>query len=463
MEVIESGLEIPFRPITKTVWKFICLAVLAIFIRASLVKPSVAGRTLAEKILSTRSGTDDARAGDIVEASPDIVMSHENTFLVNKSFVQLGLKRPLDPKKIVVVLDHRGPANTAQTAVVHSKIRELVREYGIDKFYDVGEGICHQLLVEDKLVKPGQLVLGADSHTTTAGAIGAFAAGIGATEMAGVWAIGSTWLKVPETILISLNGHLSPVCSPKDVALRIAAELGPYGADYKCVEFAGTHIMDTSIAGRMVLCNMAAEMGAKAAVVPADSTIMVSYSGCKMPECGPVKSDQDARFASNLKWDVQGISPMVSGPDRIESADSVDKFAGIKIDQAFIGTCTNGRLEDLIAASQILKDRKVSPRCRLLVAPASRSVFDQAIDMGVAQIILRAGGTMLPPGCGPCLGAHEGVLGPGEVCISSSNRNFRGRMGSEDAKIFLASPATVAASAVRGTISDPREVMSVDS
>ena len=422
----------------------------------------MAGRTLAEKILSSRSGVDDARAGEVVEAAPDLVMSHENTFLVNKSFVQLGLKRPIDPKRIVVVLDHRGPANTAQTAMVHAKIRELVREYGIGKFYDVGEGICHQLLIENRLVKPGQLILGADSHTTTAGAIGAFAAGIGATEMAGIWATGSTWLKVPETILVSLKGHLSPGSHPKDIALHIATELGPFGADYKCIEFAGEHLIDTSIAGRMVLCNMAAEMGAKAAVVPADSTIMVSYSDCRMPDCGPVTSDKDAKFAMRMERDVSEIPPMVSGPDHIEKGGSVDKFVGIKIDQAFIGTCTNGRLEDLIAASQILKNKKVASGCRLIVAPASRSVLDEAINMGVAQIILRAGGTILPPGCGPCLGAHEGVLGPGETCISSSNRNFRGRMGSEDAKIYLASPATVAASAVNGSISDPREVLSLD-
>jgi 3-isopropylmalate/(R)-2-methylmalate dehydratase large subunit len=422
----------------------------------------VAGRTLAEKILSSRSGVADARAGEVVEASPDLVLSHENTFLVNRSFTQLGVKRPWDPKRIVIVLDHRGPANTAQTAVVHAKIRELAREYGVGRFYDVGEGICHQLLVEDQLVKPGQLVLGADSHTTTAGAIGAFAAGIGATEMAGVWATGSTWLKVPETVLISLNGHLNPGSCPKDVALHLAAELGPYGADYKCVEFVGGHIIDTSIAGRMVLCNMAAEMGAKAAVVPADSTIMVSYSGCKMPECGPVISDKDAKFTVKMERDVSRVPPMVSGPDHVEKAGSVDKFAGIKIDQAFIGTCTNGRLEDLISASQILRNRKVAPGCRLIIAPASRSVLDEAINMGAAQIILRAGGTILPPGCGPCLGAHEGVLGPGEVCISSSNRNFKGRMGSESALIYLASPATVAASAVKGAISDPREVLVLD-
>ena len=417
------------------------------------------GRTFSEKVLSRCSGVEDARAGEIVEAEPDLVLSHENTYLVNKSFSELGLHRIWNPDKVVVFLDHRSPANTAQTALVHARIRHIVNDLGIRSFHDVGEGICHQLLVEKKLAKPGQLILGSDSHTTTAGAVGAFAAGIGATEMAGIWAIGSIWLKVPETILVSLEGHLAMGSYPKDIALYLAQILGPSGADYKCVEFTGGHILDTSVAARMVLCNMAAEIGAKAAVVPADSTIMVSYSGCELPKCGPVKSDSDATFESRVSLDVAGIPPMVSGPDRIEKADSVERFQDIRIDQAFIGTCTNGRLEDLIAASEVLKAQKVARGCRLIVAPASRSVLEDAIEMGVIQTIVKAGGTIVPPGCGPCLGAHEGVLGPGEVCISSSNRNFRGRMGSDEADIYLASPATVAASAVVGRIADPREVL----
>jgi len=420
---------------------------------------TVAGRTLAEKILSRAAGGIDARAGDVIEAEPDLVFSHENTYLVNRSFSELGLAKPWDSSKIAVFLDHRTPANNAQTAAVHARIRELVRLYGIEKFFDVGEGVCHHLLVEHRLARPGQLILGADSHTTTAGAVGAFGAGIGATEMAGVWATGSIWLKVPETIRVVLDGHLNPGCFPKDIALYLAKMLGPSGADYRCVEFGGTHIVDSSLAGRMVLCNMAAEMGAKAAIVPADSAVKTWYEGCGPSQCG-VGSDPDAAIERRLAVNVSEIPPIVSGPDRIDWSDEVGKFRDVRIDQAFIGTCTNGRLEDLISAARVLKERHVAGGVRLLIAPASRKVLDDAVEIGVAQTLLKAGGTILPPGCGPCLGAHEGVLAPGEVCVSSSNRNFRGRMGSEEAKIYLASPATVAMSAVRGRIADPREVLS---
>ncbi|HEX7391673.1 MAG TPA: aconitase/3-isopropylmalate dehydratase large subunit family protein [Thermoplasmata archaeon] len=420
------------------------------------------GRTLSEKVLARASGVTGARAGDVVEASPDLVMSHENTFLVNKAFVEMGARRPWDPSKIVVVLDHRTPANNAQTASVHARIREIVKEMGIAKFYDVGEGICHQLLVEEKLARPAQLILGSDSHTTTAGAVGAFGAGIGATEMAGVWATGKLWLKIPETIRVSLSGHLGKAVFPKDIALMLASKFGPSGADYKCVEFAGGFLFDISISGRMVLCNMAAEGGAKAAIVPADSTFSTWYPECGEGRTSSCRSDSDARFISNMEIDVDPIPPMVSGPDKVEAAADVGRFEGTPVSQAFIGSCTNGRLEDLIAASWVLKGRKVAPGCRLLVVPASRQVLADAMDMGAIRVIVAAGGTLLPPGCGPCLGAHEGVLGPGDVCISSSNRNFKGRMGSDEAEIYLASPATVAASAIEGRIADPRRYLDVD-
>lgn len=422
----------------------------------------MSGRTLSEKILARASGVAQARAGDVVEASPDLVMSHENTFLVNKAFTEMGAVKPWDPSKIVIVLDHRTPANNSQTASVHSKIRRIVKEMGVTRFYDVGEGICHQLLVEEKLARPAQLILGSDSHTTTAGAVGAFAAGIGATEMAGVWATGELWLKIPETISVSLSGHLERAVFPKDLALMLAAKMGPSGADYRCVEFSGGFLFDISISGRMVLCNMAAEMGAKAAIVPADSTFSTWYPECGEGRSASCRSDPDASFCSKMEIDVSTVPPMVSGPDRVETAGDIAKFEGTPVNQAFIGSCTNGRLEDLIAASWVLRDRKVAPGCRLLVVPASRKVLADAIDMGAIRTIIAAGGTLLPPGCGPCLGAHEGVLGPGDVCISSSNRNFKGRMGSDEAQIYLASPATVAASAVEGRIADPRGYLDVD-
>ena len=389
-------------------------------------------------------------------------MSHENTYLVNRAFREFGLSKPWDPEKIVVVLDHRSPANTAETAAAHASIRSLVKEFGIKQFFDVGEGICHQLLIEQKIVRPGQLVVGADSHTTTAGAVGAFGTGIGATEMAGVWATGRLWLKIPETIRFNMSGHLGKAVFAKDVALHLASKLGPSGADYKCVEFGGMFLLDISISGRMVLCNMAAEAGAKTAIVPADSTFAVWSPECAGPGGGACQPDSDAKYSAKVELDVSDIPPMVSGPHRVEDAGSVEEFEHVKISQAFVGSCTNGRLEDLIAASWVLRGNKVAPGVRLLVAPASRSVLSDALDMGIAQIIVASGGTILPPGCGPCLGAHEGVLGAGDVCISSSNRNFKGRMGSENAEIYLASPATVAASAIEGKIADPRRWLTVD-
>ena len=415
---------------------------------------------MAEKILARASRREEVRAGEVVDASPDLVMSHENTFLVSRSFSEFHLTAPWDPDKIVIVLDHRTPANTATTAAVHARIRRLVKEIGVRRFYDAGEGICHQLLVEERLVRPGQLVLGTDSHTTTAGAVGAFATGIGATEMAGVWALGSLWLKVPQTIQIELTGSLLPGSFAKDIALELARRLGPSGADYKSVEFAGGSLMDMPMASRMVLTNMAMEVGAKTAIVPPDTVTAEWYRGFGSDNSSSVVTDADASIEQRLKVDVSKIPPMVSGPHRVEASRPVDGFEGIRIDQAFIGTCTNGRLEDLMAAAKVLKGRRVHAGVRLIVAPASRKVLSDAIEAGVAKVIVSAGGTILPPGCGPCLGSHEGVLGAGEVCISSSNRNFPGRMGSDEAEIYLASPATVAASAIEGTIADPRRFRS---
>ncbi len=413
------------------------------------------GRTASEKILGRASRNPEAKADEVVEASPDVLMSHENTYLVDKAFSQFGLAFPRDPKKMVVVLDHRTPANTAATASVHARVRTLVKAYGIERFFDAGEGICHQLMVEEGLVGPGQLVLGTDSHTTTAGAVGAFATGIGATEMAGVWTTGELWLKIPRTIRIGLSGGLTPGSYAKDIALELVRRLGPSGADYKCVEFGGESMASLSLSGRMVLCNMAMEAGAKAGMINPDH---VTEEWCK-GGFEPVVSDPDAGYENTMALDLSSIPPLVSGPHKVELARSVDKMEGIVIDQAFIGACTNGRLEDLMSAAKVLKGRTVKKGCRLIVAPASRKVLSEAIAKGVVQTLVAAGGTLLPPGCGPCLGSHEGVLGAGEVCISSSNRNFRGRMGSDEAEIYLASPATVAASAIEGRIADPRRYL----
>ena len=419
----------------------------------------MAGRTAAEKIIGRAAGSPDAEAGQMVEAVPDLVLSHENTFLVSKAFDEFGLEAPWDSSRMVVVLDHRIPAHNLETANVHSRIRELVRRYGVQRFHDVGDGVCHQLLIERRYARPGMLVLGTDSHTTTTGAVSAFGTGIGATEMAGVWALGRIWLKVPETVKVTLEGALEELVSSKDVALSLASRLGPSGADYMCMEFSGAAVPSFSVSSRMTLCNMAMEMGAKGALYPTDEVTREWYS-----EADPVigdgcSSDDDAEFCDEVHVDLGEIPPMVSGPHRVEAAKSVEAFEELHVDQAFIGSCTNGRLEDIGSAAGILKGRKVAPGCRLLVAPASREVLSDSIQQGYIGAIVAAGGIILPPGCGPCLGAHSGVLGPGEVCISSSNRNFPGRMGSDAAEIYLASPATVAASAVAGAIADPRRYL----
>jgi 3-isopropylmalate/(R)-2-methylmalate dehydratase large subunit len=419
----------------------------------------VAGRTAAEKIIGRAAGSQDAEAGQILEATPDLALSHENTFLVSKSFDELGLDRPWDSNRMVVVLDHRTPAHNLETASVHSRIRELARRHGVQRFHDVGEGVCHQLLVERRYARPGMLVLGTDSHTTTAGAVGAFGTGIGATEMAGVWALGSTWLKVPETVKIVLEGSMQQGVCSKDVALSLASRLGPSGADYMCMEFAGEAVPSLSISSRMTLCNMAMEMGAKSALFPVDEVVREWYSGDSPALDLACSSDEDAEFCGELCLDLCSIPPMASGPHKVEAARPVDAFDEVHVDQAFIGSCTNGRLEDIESAARVLKGRRVAPGCRLIVAPASREVLSESIDRGLVKTIVEAGGVLLPPGCGPCLGAHSGVLAAGEVCISSSNRNFPGRMGSDSAEIYLASPATVAASAVAGSIADPRRYL----
>lgn len=452
-------IEHPARPSQRTVLCPHDIRHSAFFNIITWIGQTVTGRTASEKILARKSGDEDARAGEIVEAVPDLIMSHESTYLVAKSFSELGLDRPSRPDRIVVVLDHRTPANTAQTAHVHTRIRTLAKEFNITHFFDCGEGICHQLLVEENLARPGQLVLGTDSHTTTAGAVGAFAIGIGATEMAGVWAMDSIWLKVPETIQVTLSGSLPRGTYPKDVALELVRRLGPSGADYKCIELQGDFVEKLSLAGRMVLTNMSTEAGAKAAIVPSDG-VSSSWQEHELADEGTNSvSDPDARFESHLTFDVSSLPPMISGPGKVEAAHPIESLEGEPIDQAFIGACTNGRLEDLEAAARVLKGRKVKPGCRLIVAPASRRVLSEALASGFIGTIVSAGGTILPPGCGPCLGSHEGVLGEGEVCISSSNRNFKGRMGSDRATIYLASPATVAASAVEGRVTDPRRLM----
>jgi len=422
------------------------------------------GMTLAEKILARASGRETVSPDEVVVASVDLAMSHENADLVRKSFQEIGVARVWDPERIVIILDHRVPAESEKTAATHKAIREFVHQQGIRNFYDVGRGgICHQVLAEKGHVLPGMVVVGTDSHTTTHGAFGAFATGIGATEMAGVWIEGQLWFKVPATIRIEVDGELGPWVSAKDLILYIIGRLGADGADYRAVEFDGPVIRQFTVASRMVLANLAMEMGAKVAFTPVDGEL-IDYlgerTGRRIPISASVEPDVDAQYEKVIEIDADAISePQVACPHAVDQVLPLSELGNIPVNQAVIGSCTNGRLEDLEVAARLLAGRRVHPRTRLLIIPASQQVLLEAIRLGYIQKLLSAGGILNPPGCGPCVGVHQGILAAGEVCISSTNRNFVGRMGSKDSRVYLASPAVVAASAVAGRIAHPEEIL----
>jgi 3-isopropylmalate/(R)-2-methylmalate dehydratase large subunit len=416
------------------------------------------GKTFAEKILALKAGLDETVPGQIVTVQPDKLLTHDNTSAIAKTFRKIGVDRLANPNMNVIILDHVVPAANETYAQSHKETRDFVREQGISAFYDVGEGICHQVLPEHGHALPGMLIVGSDSHTPSHGALGAFAAGIGRTEAAAVMATGEIWLRVPESMRIVVEGTMPVRVSAKDLVLRIIGDIGADGADYRSVEFAGPAIEAMSVGSRQVLCNMAAEMGAKNAYVAPDRTARAWLAGRTNATYQEIYPDPDAAYAQVLHYNVEKLVPQVAKPHRVDNVVPVNEVAGLQIDQALIGTCTNGRLEDLQAAADILRGKNVAPWVRLLVLPASREVLLEAIDAGIIGDLVVAGATLLNPGCGPCLGAHEGCMAPGERTISTANRNFKGRMGSREAEIYLASPATVAASAVAGVIIDPRKI-----
>jgi 3-isopropylmalate/(R)-2-methylmalate dehydratase large subunit len=416
------------------------------------------GKTFAEKILALKAGLVETVPGQIVTVQPDRLLTHDNTSAIAKTFRRIGVDRVANPAMNVIILDHVTPAANETYAQSHKETREFVREQGITAFYDIGEGICHQVLPEQGHALPGMVIVGSDSHTPSHGALGAFAAGIGRTEAAAVMATGEIWLRVPESIRIVVTGSLPERVSAKDLVLHIIGDIGADGASYRSVEFAGPTIEALSIASRLVLCNMAAEMGAKNGYVAPDAVTRGWLAGRTDKDYQEILPDEDAKYTEVLHYDASDLAPQVAKPHQVDNVVSAGTLAGTRIDQAVIGTCTNGRVEDLRAAAAILRGRQISPRVRLLVLPASRQVLLEAINEGLITDLLAAGATLLNPGCGPCLGAHEGCMAPGERTISTANRNFRGRMGSREAEIYLASPATVAASALTGMITDPREV-----
>jgi len=416
------------------------------------------GYTFAEKVLARKAGLDSVVPGQIVTVRPDKLLTHDNTAAISKQFRKIGVDRVADPNINVIVLDHVVPAANETYATNHKITREFVAEQGISAFYDIGEGICHQVLPEKGHAWPGAVIVGSDSHTPTHGAFGAFSVGIGRTEAAAVMATGQIWLRVPESLRIVVNGKLPPRVSAKDVILHIIGDIRADGATYCSVEFTGETIRQMSVAGRMVLTNMAAEMGAKNGVVEPDDNTRAWLQGRVKNSYEEIHADPDATYERVIEYDVSGLVPQVAQPHTVDNVMAAKEVAGTPINQALIGTCTNGRLEDLETAVEILRGKQIASTVRLLVLPASREVLLAAIERGIVSDLVAAGATLLNPGCGPCLGAHEGCMAPGEVTISTANRNFKGRMGSKEAFIYLGSPATVAASALTGAITDPREV-----
>jgi 3-isopropylmalate/(R)-2-methylmalate dehydratase large subunit len=416
------------------------------------------GQTFAEKVLARHSGNKQVKPGDIVEVTPQVALSHDNTAAIVAIFHRMGGKKVFNPQMHAIVLDHAVPAPTSKHAENHRIIRDFVREQGISNFFDVGRGICHQVLVEEGLALPGEIVLGSDSHTQHAGVMGAFGAGIGRSEMASIWAVGTLWLRVPKSLKIIITGKMPPWVTPKDLALRIIGDLGADGALYLSVEWHGNVIADMSLSERATLTNMAAEMGAKNSYIPADEKTIAYLSDRAKHDFEPVLPDPDAAYLQVFEIDAGGLEPMIACPHSVDNVKLLSEVAGTKVDQVFLGTCTNGRLEDLASAAKILRGRKLSPGTRMIVIPASSEVFREALRKGYVEDFLNAGALVESPGCGPCMGNHMGVPAPGEVTISTANRNFQGRMGTKESEIYLASPAVAAASAVAGKITHPNSL-----
>jgi 3-isopropylmalate/(R)-2-methylmalate dehydratase large subunit len=417
------------------------------------------GETVAEKILARASGREEASAGEIVKARVDVAMMPDlTTILAVNAMKAMGVDRVWDPERVVAILDHVAPASTLMAATVHRDIRRWAKEQGLKHLYDVESGVCHQVLPEKGHVKPGTLVIGADSHTCTHGAFGAFATGVGSTDMGAVLATGKIWLRVPETIKVQVEGVLPELVLPKDVILRVASEIGADGATYKAIEFHGPTISEMSVSGRMTLCNMAIEMGGKAGIVEPDEKTYAFLNERTDGAYNPVFSDTDAEYKRVLDLDVGDLEPQIACPHMVDNVKPVSRIARKAINQSFIGSCTNGRLEDLRAAATVLRGRKVHQDVRLLVVPASRSVYLDALEAGIIRDLVEAGAMFSNPSCGACFGGHIGLLAPGEVGLTTSNRNFKGRQGSPEAEVYLSSPAVAAASAVTGVITDPRDL-----
>jgi len=416
------------------------------------------GKTLSEKILSSKSGTD-ARAGDIIIAPVDLVFVQDTTGpLTIRQFQEIGSNSLANPHRTVIFLDHAVPSPNRQLSNDHRLLREFAGETGC-VIFEGGNGICHQLVAEH-FARPGDIIVGADSHTVTAGALGAFATGMGSSDVAVAFALGKTWFRVPESFKITVTGTFQNAVSAKDLILYLIGRLGADGANYKALEFDGETVANMSVPQRLTIANMAVEIGAKVGLFASDNvTKKYLHTQERNKEYTPLKPDADAEYEQVIDIDASGIEPMVAVPHTVDNIAPARTLAGVTIQQVFIGTCTNGRLEDLAVAAAILKNKSCHPRVRLIVSPASRQVLTDAMKAGYIQTLIDAGAILLPPGCAACLGLHQGVPGDNEACLSTANRNFRGRMGNPEASIYLGSPATAAATALTGEITDPRKVL----
>lgn len=401
------------------------------------------GKTFAEKILG-------AEAGAIVFRKPDIILTHDNTSSIGSTFNKMGGVKVADPDQLLIVLDHNAPPTNAKLANDYQKIRDIVKQQGIKKFHDVGKGICHQIV--SKYARPNMIVVGSDSHTCTAGAFNSFAAGIDRTETAGLWKQGETWFRVPETIKITLNGKLPAGVYAKDLSLWIIGMIGSSGADYMSIEYHGEGVRTLNVADRMTIANLASEMGAKNAVFPADE-VLEQWLGHK---ASGTWADADASYVREIVINLNELFPVVAAPHHVDNVKALAEVKGVKLNQALIGTCTNGRIEDLREAAKILKGQTLPEGFQLLIIPASQEIYMQAMEEGLIKLFMETGANVLAPSCGPCLGTGQGIPADGYTVISTANRNFKGRMGNKESAIYLASPAVVAYSALKGEIADPR-------
>ena len=418
------------------------------------------GLTFAEKLLGRHAGKV-VQPGEIVEVTPDATLTHDNTAAISKTFYSLGVNKVAIPERLVVVLDHCIPAADDKHAANHKVIREFVETQGIESFYDIGRGgVCHQVMVEMGHVLPSMLILGSDSHTTTYGAMSAFAAGIGRSEMAALWATGKIWLRVPESFKVVVEGSLTEGITTKDLMLKLISDIGADGALYKAVEFSGPAVDGWSIASRLVIANMSVEMGAKIGYFGADAAVDDYLEEAATKEYEKTFPDGNAVYERILEYDASAVEPFVAKPHTVDNGAPVGEAAGTNVHQVLLGTCTNGRIEDLRAAAEVFErtGKNVHPKVRMHVFPASVRELRQALSEGLIEFFTDRGAVIMNPGCGPCLGAHEGILAPGEVCVSTANRNFKGRMGNKEAFVYLGSPATAAAAAITGEITDFRDL-----